>query len=379
MSARKKTNRERSRRGRVLETATKALKTPARRLVSRSRKTGLTPGTVMFTGAQKVDAVTVDVIHYDRDAMTEQHGLGLEDALSAVGPGSVTWLNVNGLHETDVIERIGERWGLHPLTLEDVASVGQRPKLELFDDYLFVVLRMLAFENDHLADEQLSLILGRNIVITFQERPGDVFEPLRERIRQAKGRIRSMGADYLAYALLDIVVDNYFVVLEHYSDALEAIEGDVYADPQPAVMERISSLKREALHVRKAVWPVRELMSALLRDESELFSRPVQTFLRDAYDHVIQAIDTLETLREILGSLQDSYLSSLSFRMNEVMKVLTMIATIFIPLTFLAGIYGMNFERMPELGWPWAYPALLGLMLVVTAGMVYYFRRKRWL
>ena len=369
----------RSRRGRVLDKAAHALDAPRRRVVSRSRKTGQTPGTVTFTGSQKVESVTLDVIRYGADHVSEASELGLDGAFAAVEPGGVTWLNVNGLHDTAVIEQVGDRFDLHPLTVEDIVSVGQRPKLEAFDDYLFIVVRMLSLEDGHLADEQISMVLSRDIVITFQERPGDILEPLRERIRKGKGRIRGMGADYLAYALLDIVVDHYFVVLEASSGLIDDIEGEVYADPRPEVMERISALKQDALHMRKAVWPVRDLMSALLREESALFTRQTQTYLRDAYDHVVQAIDALETLRETVGSLQDSYLSSLSFRMNEVMKVLTIIATIFIPLTFFAGIYGMNFEYMPELAWRWSYPVLWLLMILMTAGMVWWFRRKNWL
>ena len=372
-------DRRRSRRGRVLQKAADALEVPRRRSISRSRKTGQTPGTVTFTGSRKVDSTTLDVIRYEGDHLAQVAGAGLDEALAAVEPGGVTWLNVNGLHDTVVLEKIGKRFGLHPLTVEDIASVGQRPKLESFDDYLFIVVRMLSLEGGHLEDEQISMVLSQDTVITFQERPGDILEPLRERIRKGKGRIRGMGADYLAYALLDIVVDHYFVVLEASSAQIDEIEAEVYADPRPEVMERISALKQDALHMRKAVWPVRDLMSALLREESALFTRQTQTFLRDAYDHVVQAIDALETLRETVGSLQDSYLSSLSFRMNEVMQVLTIIATIFIPLTFVAGVYGMNFEYMPELSWRWSYPVLWLLMILMTAGMVWWFRRKNWL
>lgn len=358
----------------------------------RSRKVGLAPGSVVYTGQRKVDRPTLDLMRYHPTGLSEERDLDLDEALARIEPGGVTWLNINGLHDPELITRVGHAFGLHPLTLEDVVSVGQRPKVEHFESYLYIVMRMLRaraatveggpveggpVEPHH--NEQISMTLGRGFLITFQEQPGDVFEPVRERIRQGKGRIRTMGADYLAYALIDVIVDNYFVVLETYSEETEALEAAVFDDPTPTTLERVRKLKQETLFLRRAVWPVRDLMAQLLREETELLSPAVNTFLRDAYDHIVQAIDTVETLRDLLSGLQDAYLSTLSFRMNEVMKVLTIIATIFIPLSFLVGVYGMNFDVIPELHVRWAYPALWVVMLTVVAGMLGYFRRRGWL
>ncbi|MEJ2666493.1 MAG: magnesium/cobalt transporter CorA, partial [Deinococcales bacterium] len=299
--------------------------------------------------------------------------------------GGVRWLNVNGVHRAELVERIGTALELHPLTMEDIVSLGQRPKVEDYDRYLYITLRMLVYGShdgspsvQSLVNEQLSLVLLSGIVLTFQERPGDGFEPVRERLRQGKGRIRRLGADYLAYALMDVIIDSYFTVLEDYGDAIEELEAAILEDPNTDVLQRVNHLKRETLLVRKAVWPLRELIAGVERDEGELMSRAVVDYLRDAHDHAIQVIDTVETLRDMLTNLHDMYLSALSYRMNDVMKVLTIIATIFIPLSFLVGVYGMNFHHMPELSWPWAYPALWGLMIVLALGMLFIFRRRGW-
>ncbi len=352
---------------------------PLSRHTSRAHKVGLSPGSVVYTGTRRVEQQTIEVMQYDGETLLERPDLDLDNAVALPTPERVTWLNIIGLHETGTLERLGEAFGLHPLTVEDIASVGQRPKLEGFDDYLYIVLRMLRLDNGRVEQEQISLVLGRNVLLTFQEHPGDVFEPVRERIRQNKGRIRKLDADYLAYTLIDVIIDNYFIVLEHLSDELELLEEHVFADPGPSVPERINQLKREMLSLRKVIWPLRELMAGLQREESSLLSRTVLTFLRDAYDHAIQAIDTVETLRDMLSGLQDAYLSSVSLRMNEVMKVLTIIATIFIPLSFLVGVYGMNFDVMPELHFRYGYFVLWGVMLAITAGMLLYFRRRKWL
>jgi magnesium transporter len=227
--------------------------------------------------------------------------------------------------------------------------------------------------------EHVSLILGPSFVISFQERPGDVFGPTRERIRGGKGRVRKMGADYLAYCLADAIVDGYFAVLENLGDRIEDVESILVSNPSNDTLRAVHHLKRENLLLRKSVWPLREVINGLDRSESELITDPTHVYMRSVYDHSIQVIDTMETFRDMLAGMLDTYLSSLSNRMNEVMKVLTIIATIFIPLTFVAGIYGMNFQSMPELAWPWGYPAALAVMAIVAAGMVYYFRRKKWL
>jgi magnesium transporter len=281
----------------------------------------------------------------------------------------------------DIIEKVGQHFDIHPLTLEDVVSTGQRPKVEDFENYLFVVLKMLSFDEStgHISSEQISLILGKHYLFSFQEQAGDVFDQVRQRIRQAKGRIRRSGCDYLAYALTDAVVDHYFGVLEKLGEKIEDLEEELLKEPTLKTLQTIHSLKREILYFRKQVWPLREVLSALVKDQSNLIEDMTQVFLRDVYDHTIQVIDTIESLRDVLSGLQDLYLSTISNRMNEVMKVLTMMATIFIPLTFIAGIYGMNFEYMPELKWKWSYPVLWGVLVAIFVSMLIWFKRKRWL
>jgi len=293
----------------------------------------------------------------------------------------VTWINVDGLHQLGVLESVGDRLGLHPLVLEDILNTGQRPKMEDFGGYIYIVFKMFYSNemNDEIVEEQISLILGPAFVISFQERRGDVFDALRERIRSDRGRIRKMGADYLTYALLDSVVDNYFVVLEKLGEKMEFLEEELVTHPTTETLQVIHNLKREMAFLRKSVWPLREIVSGLERGESALIQESTGLYLRDVYDHTIQVIDTVETFRDMLSGMLDIYLSSVSNRMNEVMKVLTIIATIFIPLTLIVGIYGMNFQHMPELGWRWGYPLVWLVMLTIGGLMLVYFKRKRWL
>ncbi len=349
-------------------------------LDTRLKKVGQMPGSLIYTGPARSAPVTVRLMQYGPDGPSDTLNLSASEAPGRLKAQGVNWVDVDGVHDVALLAELGEAFKLHPLTLEDIASIGQRPKVEFYDDYLYLVLRMLTLnEAGELENEQVSMILGPNYLLTFQETPGDVFDGVRERIRQKKGRICRLGSDYLAYSLLDAVVDTYFTLLEGYSDRLERLEARVYDNPRPEVMAAMNGLKRDTLFVRKAVWPLRDLMSALQREESPLISSAVLTFLRDAQDHSVQIIETVEALREILSSLHDTYLSSLSHRMNEVMKTLTIVGVIFIPLTFLVGVYGMNFEVMPELHWPWAYPALWLIMIALALGMLAYFRRRGWL
>jgi magnesium transporter len=290
-------------------------------------------------------------------------------------------MNVDGLHEVELIRELGDRLSIHPLVLEDIVSTGQRPKVEEHESYLYVVLPMLSIDpkTGAVHDEQVSVVLGASWVLTFQERVGDVFDPVRERIRSPAGRIRAHGADYLAYALVDAVVDHYFAVLEAIGDTAERLEIEVMDEPGPDAMHRLHALKREMLMVRRAVWPVREMVNGLIRTESPLVTDATKVFLRDVYDHAVRIIDTVEVLRDVTSGMIDLYLSNVSYRTNEVMKTLTVIASIFIPLTFIAGLYGMNFAFMPELEVRWGYPALLGVMAVVAFGMVWHFKRRGWL
>jgi magnesium transporter len=347
----------------------------------RSKKAGLPPGTIVHVGEKRRERVKLSVINYDEVNFQEKEVNNVEEALSSRNKSSVTWLNIDGVHQPEIIEQVGKNFGMHPLVLEDIANTGQRPKMEDFDDYIFVVLRMLRFDEKEkeTKTEQISIILGRDFVVSFQEMEGDVFDAIRERLRSNKGRIRKMGADYLAYALIDAVVDNYFMVLENLGETIEDIEDKLVTNPTAETLRTIHDLKREMVFLRKSVWPLREVINRLERSESPLINKSTFVYLRDVYDHTIQVMDAVETFRDMLSGMLDIYLSSVSNRMNEVMKVLTVIATIFIPLTFIAGIYGMNFRYMPELELAWSYPAVLILMLIIALLMVVYFRRKKWI
>ncbi len=346
-----------------------------------SKTAGHVPGELVHVGEKKVDEVKVSVIDYDDKNFQEKIIANIEELLPFKDTPTVTWININGLHDVDFIEKIGNNFEMHPLTLEDIVNTGQRPKYEDFDQYIFVTLKILMFDEEkkEIISEQVSLVFGANFVISFQEIESDVFNPIRERIRNAKGRIRKMGPDYLAYSLLDAVVDNYFSILEKFGEKIEGMEEDLVANPTPQTLQAIHDLKRDAIFLRKSVWPLREVAGGLERSESILIKKETHIFLRDVYDHTIQVIDTIETFRDMVSGMLDIYLSSVSNRMNEVMKVLTIFAAIFIPLTFMAGVYGMNFEFMPELKWKWGYFALLGLMAVVGFGMLFHFRRKKWI
>lgn len=345
-----------------------------------SRKAGLPPGTIVHFGDRKAEKVTITLTWYDGDQVEERVLDRIEDAFPFRERPAVTWLNIDGLHRPEVIEKAGSIAGLHPLLLEDIVTAGQHPKVEDFGDYLFVVLRMLNYRDDtsEVEAEQVSIVLGNSYVITFRERESDIFRPVSGRIKAARGRIRTMGADYLAYALLDAVVDGYFAVLEKSGEKIERIEDDLVARPTREILHQIQDLKREMLFLRRSVWYLREVLLYLERGESSLISEPTRIYFKDVYDHAIQVIDTVETFRDMLSGMLDIYLSSMSNRLNEVMKVLTIIATVFIPLTFVAGVYGMNFKFMPELAWRWGYPLVLLVMAAMAAGMMVYFKKKKW-
>ena len=352
-----------------------------RNFLRRSKKAGLPPGTVVYVGEKRPSETRIRTINFNESGMEQNEVREIDEIFPLKKKGIITWINIDGLKRIDIVEKIGGALGLHPLVLEDIVNTGQRPKMEDFIDYLFVVFKMLQYNENtkEIEAEQISLILGQNWVISFQENEGDVFEPIRERLRIDKGRIRKMGADYLVYTLIDSVVDNYFAVLENVGEKIEEIEDEIIANPSPRTLQAIHDLKRQLILLRKSVWPLREVISRLERWESKLINKSTEIFLRDVYDHTIQVIDAVETFRDMLSGMLDSYMSSISNRMNEVMKVLTIIATIFIPLTLVAGIYGMNFRYMPELEWGMGYPFVLLIMLAVGIVMLLYFRRKNWL
>lgn len=347
----------------------------------RSAKEGLAPGTLVHIGERPAHEVTVTLFSYGPEDFHEQvvdvSVLQKED----MDKEAVTWLDVDGLHRPELIEPVGNVLELHPLVLEDVVNTGQRPKFEDYAGYVFLVVRMLDYDQKakQVTDEQLAVVLGPNWVLTFQERPGDVFEPVRNRIRTGKGRIRRMGADYLAYCLIDAVVDHYFSVLELLGDQLEQMSDEIMGQPDQRLLKELHGLRQELLVLRRAAWPLRSMIHRMQQGQSELITDETGVFIRDAYDHTVQIIDTSETLREMTTDLRDIYLSNLSNRMNETMKVLTVIATVFIPLTFIAGVYGMNFAFMPELSWRYGYATILGLMALVAGGLVLFFKRRRWI
>jgi magnesium transporter len=335
----------------------------------------------VYVGKKKGEQVKVTCIEYGGEHFEENEVKTIDECFPIKDKPITTWINIDGVHQLDNIEKIGNQFKIHPLVLEDIMNTEQRPKMEDFDDYLFVALKMLHYDEqeNETKTEQVSLILSTNYVISFQESEGDVFDPLRERMRNDRGRIRKMGADYLAYSIIDAIVDNYFMVLEKIGEKIEDIEDELVKNPTPEVLQTIHRLKRELIFLRKSVWPLREVISRLERWESPLINKSIDIYLRDVYDHTIQVIDSLETFRDMLSGILDIYLSSVSNRMNEVMKVLTIIATIFIPLTLIAGIYGMNFKYMPELDWFWGYPMVYAIMLAISAVMLMYFRKKKWL
>jgi magnesium transporter len=345
-----------------------------------SKKAGLPPGTVVFVGEKKVEEIRITLIHYDEDHYDEREIKNIEDCFPYKDTPSILWINIDGVHEVDVIEKLGDHLILHPLLQEDVVNTHQRPKFDEFDDHLFIILRMFFFneEKNELEAEQVSLIVGSNFVISFQERQGDVFEQVRERLRKGKGRIRKKGSDYLAYSLIDAVVDSYYTILETLGEHIESLQEELVSEPKQEDLQIIQHLKRDMIFFRKSVWPLREVIGGLVRSESAFIKEDVLVYVRDIYDHVILAIDTIETYRDMLSAMLDIYLSSVGNRMNEVMKVLTIIATIFIPMTFLAGIYGMNFKYMPELEWRYAYLVFWIVVSVVLITMVAWFKRKKW-
>ena len=363
--------------GRLLRVADKQMK----RLFTVSEKHGLPPGAMVYTGRQKEEPQCISVIDYDAVNFVEKPHVTSDACRALKQSDTVSWINITGLNDTSAIERIGTQFDLHPLVLEDILHTTQRPKLEDRGAYLFLVVRMLFLESDtgEIHSEQISFILTDHCLISFKETAGDVFDAIRERLRQNHGRIRKMGADYLLYALMDAIVDNYFLIMEQTGEQIEMIEQSLMEDPNSQLLKDLYAQKRELLYIRKAVWPLREAVGGLERGENKLLRPKTHAYLRDLYDHTIQVIDTVETFRDMLSGVQDLYLSSLGHKTNQVMQVLTIIATVFIPLTFVAGVYGMNFEHMPELHGKYSYPIVWGVMILLGLGMLYWFRRKKWL
>ena len=347
----------------------------------RSRKAGLPPGTPVHIGSAKSGEPHISLIHYDGTQISEETVQDISSCSAWRDKPGVTWINIEGVHRIELLEQMGKIFDLHPLVIEDIANTGQRPKVEDYDDYFYIVLRMLLLDaKQEVTDEQVSLVLGKNFVISFQEGiEGDLFNPIRERLRTAKGRLRREGADHLVYSLIDAIVDGYFVLLEKLGERIESLDARMLANTATEASRSIHLLKREMIWLRKAVWPLREAINVLLRAETALIRPSTALYLKDVYDHTIEVIDTVETYRDVLSGMLDNNLSLLTTRLNEVIKVLTVISTIFIPLTFITGVYGMNFRHMPELEWRWGYPLIMLGMGAIAVALFIYFRRKKWI
>jgi magnesium transporter len=348
-------------------------------MANKLRNIGAPPGTLHYNGPPIDIAVKMTLIQFSEEEFHETEFFDIEKCLAAINPEFVNWINVDGVHDTGLIERIGKHYKIHPLTMEDIVHIDQRPKFEDYEHYLLAIMRMITYEKKVEA-EQLSLILTGNTVLTFQEpQNGDTFDIIRTRLRQAKGRVRKLKADYLFYAIMDTVVDYYFNVLEKIGDNVAKIEEEIIRAPRRNSLIELYRLKREVIDLRKQVWPLRDMIGNLLRSESTFFTANTHLFFRDLQDHSTRIIDTVETYRDLLSGIMDIYLSTNANKMNEVMKVLTIMSSVFIPVTFIAGIYGMNFEFMPELKSKYGYAAVWVVMLSVMGGLLYYFKKKKWM
>jgi magnesium transporter len=345
------------------------------------KKAGLQPGALVFSGAAHTHPITISMLAYDGGAVQERTNLTVQDALIPLDKPGVTWIDINGIHDPSIVEQIGKHFGLHPLVIEDIITSGQRPKLEDYENFLFLTIKRITCEGPakSITTEELSIIAGRNFVLTFQETPDDSFAAVKDRLRRGVDRFLKSGTDYLIYALVDMVVDNYFGVLEEIGEEFEEIQTQVLASPTPATLKNVYRLKNDLIMMRRSVWPLRDVISSLQRHESPLMTHATELYLRDVQDHTIQIMDTVETLRDMLAGSLDIYVSSVSNRLNQVMKVLTVIATIFIPLTFVVGIYGMNFDYMPELHWRFGYPLIMIVMTLLVITMLWWFKRNKWI
>jgi magnesium transporter len=343
-------------------------------------KKGFPPGKPVYVGDPRTAPVAITVIDYDPEHFDQQTFANPQECFKYRDTPTTTWINIDGVHRTEVVEKIGVHFSINPLALEDIVNTKTRSKIDDFREYVFIVLKMLNYDREKrdMNMEQVSLIVGKNYVISFQQDPTDLFDGIRERLRDPDSRMRSFGTDYLAYCLMDRVVDEYFQIIEAMGDELAIMEDEVAANPSRELLARLNDLKSDSIYLRKSVWPLREVISYLLRNEVHLIRDEVLPYYRDLYDHIIQVIDTTETYRDLFSDIMDVYLSNLSLKMNEVMKVLTVISTIFIPLTFIVGVYGMNFHYMPELDWRFGYFAVWGFMVLVAGGMILYFRNRRW-
>lgn len=353
----------------------------ARLFPKRIRPAGLPPGSLLYTGKEDAGKIRLSIIEYTEDKFIEKDDVSIEECLEYIVTPSMAWIQVYGVSDPNMISSIGERFKLHALVLEDIVNTGQRSKLDIYQDQVFIVLRLLQYEmqTKNLKDEQVSIVFGPNYLISFLESYDDIFKPVKDRLRQGSQRFRKQGSDYLAYALLDTIVDNYFIVLEKVDTNLDALEEELMHLPKPNTLQKIQHAKRDMIVLRKAVWPMRDVINRFLHLDNPLVTSTTQLYLQDIYDHVVQTIDIIEGFRDVVAGMLDIYLSNINIRTNEIMKVLTIVSTIFVPLTFISSMYGMNFEHMPELHYRWSYPIVLFVMICIAIFMLFFFRRKKWI
>lgn len=344
-------------------------------------KAGLIPGAFIYTGQARQEKVHITLMNYNEATLTEECLLDFDLFKDICGPNTISWIDFDGIHNIDQIRKVGDSFQLHSLLTEDILNNQQRPKIEEYENHLFCIIKMIQWDENNLAchTEQVALVLGSGFLLSFQEKPGDCLDGIRKRIRESKGRIRKLGADYLMYALLDSIVDHYFVVMEKVGNQIEELEDEMILNPSQKSLDKLNAFKKEIINIRKSIYPFREALHLLISSENEMIQNSTEPFLRDLYDHTFQIIDVVDSYKELLNHLYDIYMSSMSQKMNEIMKVLTIYAAIFIPLTFIAGVYGMNFEHMPELKWPYGYYSLLGIMVCIGTGMLAWFKKKKWL
>jgi magnesium transporter len=356
-------------------------RTRAARRLSQAAKVGLAPGTLIHLGERKTEQPTITLVEYSDTELAEYCFTSIEEAKAYQQRLPVLWLNVHGLHEPEVMAEIGRRFKLHPLVLEDILNTNQRPKVDDYGDYLFMVARFFEIdgENQQISSDQVSVILGPNFVLTFQERPSGRFDPVRERLRQNRGQTRKLGADYLAYSLLDAIVDRYFTILESIGERTEELEDMMLERPKPGSLQAVHQLKRETLTLRRSIWPLREVINSLTRADDRFFRPETRPYLRDIYDHTVHAIESLEANRDVISGMLDIYLSAVSNRVNQEVRALTVVAIIFMPATLISGIFGMNFKVMPLLDLPLGFPIAIGMMATVATTLGIIFRRRHWL
>ncbi len=349
--------------------------------LSQAAKEGLAPGTLIHLGERKAQRLVISLMEFGESEITERQFKSLAESQSYKPSLPVLWLNVHGLHEPEVMAEIGRRFKLHPLVLEDILNTNQRPKVDDYGDYLFLVARFFEIdgESNQISSDQVSLILGSNFVLTFQERPSGRFDPVRERLRNNRGQIRRLGADYLAYSLLDAIVDRYFTILENIGERTEELEDIMLDKPKPGALQSVHQLKRETMSLRRSIWPLREVINSLTRADDRFFRPDTRPYLRDVYDHTVHAIESLEANRDVIAGMLDIYLSAVSNRVNQEVRALTVVAIIFLPATLISGIFGMNFKSMPVLNWPMGFPLALGMMAAVAVSLGVVFWRRRWL